>query len=499
MKQKKKTIIHIIILVFIAALFSAINYLRINFSITNFSEILYSLKYGNEGADNSIFVSATLSCLPLIIIIFLFLYTLFYDITFNKKKLIIKGKQIYPIKLFNNHKIIFTLIILLLSLVMALCQIGFIDYFTNITKDSTFIKDHYVETKDAKVEFEEKRNLVFIMVESLETTMFTKEQTGSWSYELIPELYNLQNDKDAVVFYNKKKNEQINMLEGSSWTTASLVSNLSGTPLKVDLTHNIHNKKSFMNNLYTLGDLLEENGYHNEVISGARTSFGGLQEYFKIHGNYTIIDENTLKDYNLEMKKSDIGKWGFNDKYLFETAKKRIDILAKDNKPFNIELITIDTHFVDGFVGDYSTKKYKTQYENAYATESKLISDFISWLKEQDYYKNTTIVISGDHLTMQSSFFKGQDVKERYVYNCVINPRNKEAKTEERIITSLDNYPTMVYAIGGNIKGNRLGLGTNLFSNKKTLSEEYGFKEFSTQLKRNSKYYNNQILNSKER
>ncbi len=499
MKQKKYKIIHILILIFIAVIISATNYLRVNFSIINFSEILYSLKYGNQGADNSIFVSAILSCLPFIIIIFLFLYALFFDITFDKKKLIINNKQIYPLKLFNNHRKLFTCVLFLLSIAMTLYQIGFLDYFINITKDSNFIEKNYVATKNTEIKFEEKRNLVFIMVESLETTMFTQEQNGSWKYDLIPELYNLQNDNDAVFFYNKKNNEQINMLEGSSWTTASLVSNLSGTPLKADLTHNIHDKKSFMNNLYTLGDLLKEKDYHNEVISGARTSFGGLQEYFKIHGDYSIIDESTLKDYDLEMKKSDVGKWGFNDKYLFETAKKRIDILAKKEEPFNIELITIDTHFVDGFVGNYSIKEYPTQYENAYATESKLIYDFVSWLKSKDYYKNTTIVISGDHLTMQSSFFANQNVKDRYVYNCIINPRKKEAKTDGRIITSLDNYPTMVYAIGGNIKGNKLGLGTNLFSDEKTLSEEYGFKEFSKQLKRNSDYYNNQVLGSRKR
>ncbi len=499
MKQKKYKTIHICILVIIAVIFSAINFLRLNFSIVNFSEILYSLKYGNEGADNSIFLSAILSCLPLITIIFLFLYTLFYDITFGKKKLKIKNKQIYPIKYISNHKKVFTCILFILSITMILYQIGFLDYITNDTKNSSFIEEHYIEPKSTEINFKEKRNLVFIVVESLETTMFTKEQDGSWDYELIPELYKLLNDEDSVVFYNNKKLEQINMIEGSSWTTASLVSNLSGTPLKVDLTHNIHDKKNFMNNLYTIGDLLEDNGYHNEVISGARTSFGGLQEFFKIHGNYTIVDENTLKDYGLEMKKSDIGKWGFNDKFLFETAKKRIDVLSKENEPFNIELITIDTHFIDGFVGDYSTKKYSTQYENAYATESKLIYDFISWLKEQDYYKNTTIVISGDHLTMQSSFFKNKKIKNRYVYNCIINPRNKYAKTNKRTITSLDNYPTMVYAIGGDIKGNRLGLGTNLFSDEKTLSEKYGFKEFSKELNRNSKYYNNQILGNRKR
>lgn len=492
MKRQKKKIIHIIILILISLLFSGAIYLKNNFSIINFSEIIYSFKYGNDGMDYDILFKSALNMLPAFILVFILLYVLFYDITFSKKKLIIKDKQIYPFNI--KYKKLLTSIILILSIYSVLNCLGLFNYVLSNTKNSTFIEENYINPKDAKVNFKEKRNLVFIFVESLETSTFTKEQGGYWNYDLTPELYSLLNDEDSVVFYNKDISQEINMIEGSSWTTASLVSNLSGTPLKVSLNTTIHDKNSFMKNLYTLGDLLKDNGYHNEVISGARTSFGGLNELFKTHGNYSIIDENTLNKYNLTMTKDDIGKWGFNDKYLFETAKKRVETLSKNKEPFNLELITIDTHFVDGFVGKYSTKKYKTQYENAYATESKLTYDFISWLKKQDYYKDTTIVISGDHLTMQTSFFKGKDIKDRYVYNCIINPITKNAKKEKRIITSLDNYPTIVYAIGGTIQNNRLGLGTNLFSSEKTLPEKYGLKKFETELNKNSKYYNNKIV-----
>ena len=491
MKKQKKNIIHIIILALIALLFSGAIYLKNNFSTINFNEIMYSFKYGNDGMDYSIIFKSALKMLPAFILAFMILYMLFYDITFNKKKLIIKEKQIYPFSI--KYKKLLTSIILIISICLVLHPLGLFDYVLSNTKNSTFIEENYINPRDVKVEFKEKRNLVFIFVESLETTMFTKDQGGYWDYELMPELYSLLNDEDSVVFYNKDKSQETNMIEGSSWTTASVVSNLSGTPLKVNLATTIYDKNSFMNNIYTLGDLLKDNGYYNEVISGARTSFGGLQQLFTAHGNYSIIDENTLDKYDLTMTEKDKGKWGFNDKYLFETAKKRLEVISKNKEPFNLELITIDTHFVDGFVGDYSETKY-SQYENAYATESKLIYDFVSWLKKQDYYKDTTIVITGDHLTMQTSLFKGKNAKDRYVYNCIINPVDKNAKNEKRIITSLDNYPTIVYAIGGTIQNNRLGLGTNLFSNEKTLSEKYSFEKFSKELNKNSKYYNNKIL-----
>ena len=51
-------------------------------------------------------------------------------------------------------------------------------------------------------------------------------------------------------------------------------------------------------------------------------------------------------------------------------------------------------------------------------------------------------------------------------------------------------YPTMLVAMGASIEGNRLGLGTNLFSGEETLREELGANYINKELKRNDKMYN---------
>ena len=179
---------------------------------------------------------------------------------------------------------------------------------------------------------------------------------------------------------------------------------------------------------------------------------------------------------------------------MYEIAKKRLDKISKNGEPFNLHLISIDTHFIDGYVGDYSETKYKAQYENAYATTSRLTYEFIEWLKEQPYYENTTIVIMGDHLSMQDNFFKKRDAKDRYVYNVIINPYKKTDNNSNRIVTALDSYPTIICALGGTIKGDKLGLGVNLFSSEKTLAEKYGLKYVEEELKKKSEFYNDVII-----
>ena len=123
-----------------------------------------------------------------------------------------------------------------------------------------------------------------------------------------------------------------------------------------------------------------------------------------------------------------------------------------------------------------------------------MLSEFIKWIQKQDFYKNTTIIITGDHLTMQKNVYKTNDKKKRSVYNTIINSRRKIKNNKNRSFTVMDMYPTTLSAIGANIKGDRLGLGTNLYSGKKTLSENYGINNLDRELKKQSKFYRKNIL-----
>ena len=52
----------------------------------------------------------------------------------------------------------------------------------------------------------------------------------------------------------------------------------------------------------------------------------------------------------------------------------------------------------------------------------------------------------------------------------------------------MDNFPTTLAAMGVKIEGNRLGLGTNLFSEELTLMESVGEEELKAELKKKSEF-----------
>ena len=108
----------------------------------------------------------------------------------------------------------------------------------------------------------------------------------------------------------------------------------------------------------------------------------------------------------------------------------------------------------------------------------------------------SSIVIVGDHLGMQTEFYTEKTKNEYYItiYNVVINPAIEKNNNINRIFTAMDMYPTMLASIGAKIEGERLGLGTNLYSGIPTLAEEYGISYLNEELVKNSRFYNEKIL-----
>ena len=63
------------------------------------------------------------------------------------------------------------------------------DYFENQDKVTYFIDDNYVFPSNVELTFpEEKRNLIYIFLESMETTYADKENGGAYDVNYIPEL-----------------------------------------------------------------------------------------------------------------------------------------------------------------------------------------------------------------------------------------------------------------------------------------------------------------------
>ena len=67
--------------------------------------------------------------------------------------------------------------------------------------------------------------------------------------------------------------------------------------------------------------------------------------------------------------------------------------------------------------------------------------------------------------------------------NSSVQPEDSEWRRE---YSTFDNFPTTLASLGVDIQGNRLGLGTNLFSTEETLTELYGVEYVNEELMKKS-------------
>src|SRR5699024_9845430 len=192
--------------------------------------------------------------------------------------------------------------------------------------------------------------------------------------------------------------------------------------------------------------------------------------------------------------------WGYEDAKLFQYAKETLTELAQKDQPFNLTMLTADTHFEDGYESEQTPDVFGDQYSNVIHYSDKQIYELLQWMKKQPFYENTTVILCGDHLTMDSDFFDDIDPDyQRSVYNVFLNTDKKKVREKNRQFSAVDMFPTTLSALNVKIPGNRMGIGVNLFSGQKTLIEKKGYDNFQNELMKKSDFYDQKLMQSKEK
>lgn len=404
-------------------------------------------------------------------------------------------------KLFSKKRnvVYMTFALLSLSATFTFYLLKFDEVMTMYYTNSSYIEQNYVDIRKVKTTFPtQKRNLIHIYFESVENSYFDKSHGGYMDENLMPELLELT--KEGVNFSGHAKLGGPYQTHGSSWSVAGFVNMMSGIPLKVatnGMTYGLDG--TFLPGVYNLGDFLYDNGYEQTIMFGADAAFGGLDIYFKDHGKFNIFDWKYAQETGLIPQDYRVW-WGFEDDKLYEYAKRELTRLAQTGKPFNFMMENADTHFPNGYMTDRTPKKYDSQYANVIAHSSSELVKLIRWIQQQDWYHNTTVVITGDHLSMDKEFFKNfKNDYQRTVFNVILNAPITTTHDKNRQFAPVDFYPTIIASLGIEIEGNRLGLGTNLFSGQPTLIERDTLSYFNKNLRANSSFYNREFLESHHR
>lgn len=459
-------------------------------------QFLFNLKSPIKGTSDGmvaeIFRTPILKSLFFAIPIFILVVYNRYDIVWQKHRTLLKrtvGKSLLLLIAFA---------VLVSGVTYGSKKLRLPEVYEAYAKDSQYIKQNYVAPTTKQYQFpEKKRNLVHIYLESVENSYLSKDLGGYMHENLMPELTALS--KEGVHFSDTKDPfGGPYQTYGSSWSVAGMINMGMGIPLKIPMNGNSYGKSGyFLPGARGLGDILQEEGYEQTIMFGADADFGGLTTYFKSHGNFNIWDWKYAQANGYIPKDYKVW-WGFEDDKLYDFAKQEITRLSQTGKPFNFTMETADTHFPDGYVSKNMPTPRDNQYANVIAYSTSEAVEFVRWIQQQPFYEDTTIVITGDHLSMDKKFFKNFDPNyKRDIFNLILNPAKEPEKVQNRKFAPLDMFPTILSSMGVEIKGDRLGLGTDLFSDTPTLIERDGIKKFDHEISVNSNYYNKQFVNER--
>ena len=305
----------------------------------------------------------------------------------------------------------------------------------------------------------ERQNLIVIYLESVEDAladdsvfernMLAPVQTATEDWASIPSLQ---------------------QYDGGGWTMAGIVGTQCGIPLRsadaladnTDLNalgSSGNEVERYLSGATCLGDVLADEGYRNVFLGGADANFAGKGAFLKSHGYSEVNDLNVWRERGETEMRDD---WGLSDRRLFANAKHTVTQLHEAEQPFNLTLLTLDTH--EGpRVFDYCDWDTEVAMTAITTCSMQQVSGFIDYLDAEGILEDTTVVVMGDHRKMIAeggSFWEElRDREDRTIFNRVWTPDSTTFARSE--IDQLSMYPTMLELAGLELADHRAGIGVS--------------------------------------
>ena len=342
------------------------------------------------------------------------------------------------------------------SLLFAGKTFGALDMFEHPEAGEVFGK-YYVDPGTVALQAGSRRNLVLVYVESLEKGYADADSFGR---NLLADLQTLSAPEGGSRIMFPEMYQSV----GTGWTIAGILSTQCGVPLHSVLLGDGNRQgemvSRFMPGAVCLGDALQAKGYRNVFMHGPYNGFAGVRTFLATHGYGEVYG----REYWQQRYGQDhMNGWGLYDADLLREGASKFDELAKSGQPFNLTLLTIDTHGPDGFLNPECQAEGLTGFTGVVACTAGKVAALVRHIQASPAAGNTTVVVMGDHLAMRnpvSDILAKHD--RRGVFNLILTPERLRPAVDS--ISRFDMLPTMLAAMGWSIPQDRLGLGYNGFS-----------------------------------
>ena len=198
-------------------------------------------------------------------------------------------------------------------------------------------------------------------------------------------------DKEVTPRFNQLKKEGIffaNNYASGDRTYKGLPAIFSGYPAMPNTTI-IHSPGKSIK-LEVLSNLFRQKGYATPFFYGGEPEFANIKAYLLQGGFDPIIGKNDFdkKDMN--------SKWGAHDGVVMKRVLQDLD---RETRPFFAAWLTLTSHepFETPVPTVFNGMDTKTKFLNSLNYTDQVIGEFIDSCRQQPWWNNTVVIITGDH------------------------------------------------------------------------------------------------------
>jgi lipoteichoic acid synthase len=331
----------------------------------------------------------------------------------------------------------------------------------------TFTQQNYAQPNSAYFGKARGKNVIIIHLESFQQFLINLKVNGQ---EVTPFLNSIYKSKHTLAFDNfyhqvglGRTSDAENMLEtgtfglsdGSAFTSIGSENTFQAAP-----------------------QILRQRGYTSAVFHGNTGTFWNRNEVYKNLGYNYFFDAN----YFSNQKNDKIG-YGLKDKLLFAES---IKYLERMQQPFYVKYLTVTNHIPfdmdesDTDPNFKTTNTSDTTVNNYFETAHYLdqaVQEFFTYLHKSGLYKNSLIIIYGDHYGLSDSDnaavapiigksadnWTNYDTVEMQKVPYMIHMSGLKGGIKHEVGGEIDALPTLLHLLGINSQ-QYVNFGTDLLS-----------------------------------
>lgn len=414
-------------------------------------------------------------------VIFTLIFFFIFKLSIQKNFLINLIDKIVQFK--NAIKISIIGILFIFSINYFIHKFNFYELIFNYSENKINIVKNFKDPHHIKFNNPKKlKNLILIFYESAEKNYpdfsLTTALNGSFTEYLDQEDVHMS-------LRNIKGYEIENFVQAQSleWSMAGMSAAQCGIPF-YDSSRSINKETSLSYQPLCIGDILKKYGYEQFFFTGVEKNFQNQDQFYLSHSFDQVFGRS---DFVLKkIKDNFFNSWGkgLHDDILFEQALNKIKELNDSEKKFNIVIKTSDTHFPYRYSSPNckNEKKFDNNFDEhfylnlreSFKCSSQFIAKFIKKLKKEDFFQDTLIVVSGDHLIsvndktskyLNVDNYNKDPLINRRIFFKVINSTNTPTRN---LMSHYDIAPTILNDLQIlNSNQYKFGLGLSLYSNYK--------------------------------